>query len=56
MEELLKEIINGYETYKKEKKKDYLERAARGIGTKFYITKRIDLLRKQLLNIKKEII
>lgn len=55
MEEDLKEIIKGYEAYKKEQKKDWIERASRGIGTKSFVIKRIDLLREKLLQIKKEI-
>ena len=55
MEEELKEIIKGYEVYKKERKKDWIDRASRGIGTKSYVIKRIDLLREKLLQMKKEI-
>lgn len=55
MEKLLKEIIEGKKAYDVEKNKKYCDRAARGIGTKQYVTKRIDLLREQLLEIKKEL-
>ena len=55
MEEDMKEIIKGYEQFKKEQKKNYFDRASRGIGTKSYVIKRIDLLREKLLQMKKEI-
>ena len=55
MEEDIKEIIKGYKIYKKEQKKNWLDRASRGIGTKSYVIKRIDILRDKLLQIKKEI-
>ena len=55
MEEDIKEIIKGFEAYKKEQKKDWIDRTGRGIGTKSYVIKRIDLLREKLLEIKKEI-
>lgn len=57
MEKLLKEIIEGkkaYEDHKKEKKKGWLP-DKRGKGTKQYVIKRIDLLREQLLELKKEL-
>lgn len=55
METLLKEIIRGIKEYELNQKRPYNEQASRGIGTKLYITKRIDLLREQLLEIKKEL-
>lgn len=56
MEELLKEIIKGKKELDKRKKGDYYMYADnKGIGTKSYVTKRIDLLREQLLEMKKEI-
>ena len=54
--ELAKEIDIGYETYLKERKKNWSEQAARGIGTKSYVVKRIDLLREKLLEMKKEVL
>lgn len=59
MEKLLKEIIDGkkaYEDFKKEKKTiDYYIPDKRGKGSKQYVIKRIDLLREQLLELKKEL-
>ena len=55
MEKLLKEIIEGKKAYDIEQKKRYSEQAYRGKGTKQYIIKRIDLLREQLLELKKEL-
>ena len=56
LDNLMKEIIKGYEAYKKEQKKNWSEQASRGIGTKSYVVKRIDLLREKLLEIKKEVL
>lgn len=56
MKKLLEEIIEGKKSYDIEKRKNYSSRASRGIGTKQYIIKRIDLLREQLLELKKEVI
>lgn len=53
MEQLLREIIEGQKAYKINKAKPYTFQVSRGKGTKLYLTKRIDLLREQLLNIKK---
>lgn len=53
MKQLLKEIIEGQEAYRLNKARPYTEQVSRGKGTKLYLTKRIDLLREQLLNIKK---
>lgn len=53
MEKLLREIIEGQEAYRLNKVKHYIDQVSRGKGTKLYLTKRIDLLREQLLNIKK---
>lgn len=50
MEQLLREIIEGQKAYRLNK-----DQVSRGKGTKLYLTKRIDLLREQLLNIKKEL-
>lgn len=55
MEKLLKEIIEGMKAYDSEQKKRYSERVSRGKGTKQYVIKRIDLLREQLLELKKEL-
>lgn len=55
MEEILKEIIEGKKEYDKNQKRPYTEQIARGKGTKLYLTKRIDLLREKLLDIKKEL-
>lgn len=55
MEELLREIIEGRKAYKLNQARPYSDQVSRGKGTKLYVTKRIDLLREQLLNIKKEI-
>lgn len=55
MERILKEIIQGKKEYELNQKRPYAEQTSRGIGTKLYITKRIDLLREQLLEIKKEL-
>lgn len=55
MEKLLKEIIEGKKAYDVEKKKKYCDQAYRGKGTKQYVIKRIDLLREQLLELKKEL-
>lgn len=55
MEELLKEIIEGKREYEKNQKRPYADQVARGKGTKLYLTKRIDLLREKLLDIKKEL-
>ena len=53
MEQLLREIIEGQKAYKINKAKPCTFQVSRGKGTKLYLTKRIDLLREQLLNIKK---
>lgn len=53
MEKLLREIIEGQEAYRLNKVRPYIDQVSRGKGTKSYLTKRIDLLREQLLNIKK---
>ena len=55
MEELLKEIIEGKKEYNKNKNRPYDQQISRGKGTKLYLTKRIDLLREKLLEIKKEL-
>ncbi len=55
MEKLIKEILEGKKAYDIEQKKSYTERAGRGKGTKQYIIKRIDLVREQLLELKKEL-
>jgi hypothetical protein len=55
MEELLKEIIEGKKEYEINQKRPYSEQIARGKGTKLYLTKRIDLLRERLLDIKKNL-
>ena len=54
MEELLKEIIEGKKVYDKENNHGYTL-GNRGIGSKSYMIKRIDLLREKLLEIKKEL-
>ena len=52
MEKLLKEIIEGKKAYEKAKNGYvYLH----GKGSKQYVIKRIDLLREQLLELKKEL-
>lgn len=53
MEQLLREIIEGQKAYKINKARTYTDQVSRGKGTKLYLTKRIDLLREQLLDIKK---
>lgn len=55
MEKLLKEIIEGMESWETEQNKRFCEQACRGKGTKQYVIKRIDLLREQLLELKKEL-
>ena len=50
MEQLLKEILEGTKEYKG------IYVSNRGKGTKAYIVKRIDLLREQLLELKKKFI
>ena len=52
MEKLLKEIINGIKKY--EKRENRWE-CIKGVGSKSYIIKRIDLLREELLDIKKSL-
>ena len=57
MDDLMQEIIEGkkaYEDHKKEKKKGWIP-DKRGKGSKQYVIKRIDLLREQLLEMKKEL-
>lgn len=56
MENLLKEIIEGKKEYEQNKKRPYAQQVSRGKGTKLYITKRIDLLREKLLEIKKDLV
>lgn len=55
MEELLKEIIDGKKAYRVNQARPYQDKVNRGKGTKLYLTKRIDLLREMLLDIKKEL-
>ncbi len=55
MEQLLRKIIEGQKVYRLNKTRPYIDQISRGKGTKSYLTKRIDLLREQLLNIKKEL-
>lgn len=52
MEELLKEIQQGVKEYKNN---DYNYDLIKGKGSKSYITKRIDLLREKLLELKKSL-
>lgn len=52
MEELLQEILDGTEQYKASNCNIDLNR---GIGSKSYIIKRIDLLREKLLELKKDL-
>ena len=52
MEELLKEIIKGKKEYEQGARNSALNK---GIGSKAYVIKRIDLLREQLLEIKKDL-
>lgn len=57
MKELINEIENGIKEYDRRKNIPYKDKKysdySRGKGTKLYITKRIDLLREKLLEIKK---
>lgn len=53
MEELLKEIIEGKEAIDKLRSQQQWWSDTRGKGTKAYVTKRIDLLREMLLEMKK---
>lgn len=55
MEQLLKEILEGKKAYRLNQARPYLDQVSRGKGTKMYLTKRIDLLREQLLELKKEL-
>ena len=55
MEQLLREIIEGQKAFRLNNARPYKDQVSRGKGTKLYLTKRIDLLREQLLNIKKEL-
>ena len=56
MEQLLKEILKGKKELDKTKDGEwYMCSNQRGIGSKSYVMKRIDLLREQLLELKKEI-
>lgn len=55
MEKLLKEIIEGKKAYRFNQARPYADQVTRGKGTKLYLTKRIDLLREKLLEIKKEL-
>jgi hypothetical protein len=50
MEQLLKEILKGVKEYN-----PHCYPAIKGIGSKAYIYKRIDLLREELLELKKSI-
>lgn len=52
MQELLQEILEGTEQYKLSNCNRNL---SRGIGSKSYIIKRIDLLREKLLELKKDL-
>lgn len=52
MEELLKEILEGKQILDKEQN-GYNSKLIKGKGSKAYIVKRIDLLRKKLLELKK---
>lgn len=52
MEELLKEIQQGVKEYKNN---TYNHDLNKGKGSKSYITKRIDLLREKLLELKKSL-
>ena len=53
MEQLLREIIEGQKAYRLNNARPYKDQVSRGKGTKLYLTRRIHLLREQLLNIKK---
>lgn len=53
MEQLLEEIIRGAEIL--DKKEGHNWQLERGIGSKAYVVKRIDLLREQLLELKKSL-
>lgn len=53
MEELLKEIIEGVETYNNMKNN---MKYFKGKGSKAYVIRRIDLLRDELLKLKKGIV
>lgn len=55
MEQLLKEILEGKKAYRFNQARPYSAQVSRGKGTKMYLTKRIDLLREQLLELKKEL-
>lgn len=55
MEQLLKEILEGGKAYKLNQARPYSDRVSKGKGTKMYLTKRIDILREQLLELKKEL-
>lgn len=55
MEQLLKEILQGEKAYRLNQDKPYSEQVSRGKGTKLYVTRRIDLLREKLLELKKEL-
>ena len=52
MKELLQEILDGTEQYKAS---NCNRSWSRGIGSKSYIIKRIDLLREKLLELKREL-
>lgn len=52
MEELIKEILQGAKEYEKNKHNIV---TPQGIGSKSYVTKRIDLLREKLLELKKSL-
>ena len=52
MQELLQEILDGTEQYKLS---NCNRSWSRGIGSKSYIIKRIDLLREKLLELKKDL-
>lgn len=52
MQELLQEILDGTEQYKAS---NCNSSWSRGIGSKSYIVKRIDLLREKLLELKRDL-
>lgn len=56
MEQLLKEILEGKKAYRLNQARPYSDQVSRGKGTKMYLTRRIDLLREQLLELKKSLI
>lgn len=52
---IMQQIDAGYKEYKENEKRDYSKQVSRGIGTKRYLTKRIDLVREELLELKKSL-